>query len=141
VDPGRAAAGPGFGVRAVWYIFIGWWLTGLVIGFAYFCALVIIGLPLAFYSFNRIPLFLTLRGRSKTYRVTTSADGSTTYLSTVDIQQHPMWARALWFIFVGLWLGAIWMTVAYILCLLILTMPIGIMMFDGVGGVMTLLRY
>jgi uncharacterized membrane protein YccF (DUF307 family) len=52
-----------------------------------------------------------------------------------------MWARALWFIFVGLWLGAIWMTVAYILCLLILTMPIGIMMFDGVGGVMTLLRY
>jgi uncharacterized membrane protein YccF (DUF307 family) len=66
-------SGPGFGVRAVWYIFIGWWLTGLVIGFAYFCALVIIGLPLAFYLFNRIPLFLTLRGRSKTYRATTLA--------------------------------------------------------------------
>lgn len=57
------------------------------------------------------------------------------------VRQATSWARALWFIFVGWWLGAIWMTVAYILCLLILTMPIGIMMFDRVGGVMTLLRY
>jgi uncharacterized membrane protein YccF (DUF307 family) len=93
-------SGPGFGVRAVWYIFIGWWLTGLVIGLAYVFALTVIGLPVAFYLFNRIPVFLTLRGRTKTYRATTAADGTTT-LSAVNIQQRSMMARALWFVFVG----------------------------------------
>lgn len=134
-------SGPGFGVRAVWYIFIGWWLTGLVISLAYFCALTVIGLPVAFYLFNRIPVFLTLRGRSKTYQTTTSADGSTTYLSAVNVAQRPMWARALWFICVGWWLGAIWMSIAYFLCLIIIGLPLGIMMFNRIGGVMTLLKY
>jgi|BarGraNGADG00212_1021973.scaffolds.fasta_scaffold05736_6 uncharacterized membrane protein YccF (DUF307 family) len=135
------SSGPGFGIRAVWFIFVGWWLTAIVIGVAYFLALTIIGLPFAFYLFNRIPIFLTLRGRTKTYQATTSADGSTTYLSTANIEQRPMLTRALWFVFVGWWLGALWMSVAYVLCILILTMPIGLMMFDRTGGVMTLLRY
>jgi uncharacterized membrane protein YccF (DUF307 family) len=52
-----------------------------------------------------------------------------------------MLTRALWFVFMGWWLGALWMSVAYVFCILILTMPIGLMMFDRTGGVMTLLRY
>ena len=52
-----------------------------------------------------------------------------------------MWQRALWFVCVGWWLGAIWMGTAYFLCLIIIGLPIGIMMFDRTGGVMTLLRY
>jgi uncharacterized membrane protein YccF (DUF307 family) len=133
-------SGPGLGIRVVWYIFIGWWLTAIVISIAYFCAIIIVGLPIAFYLFNRIPLFLTLRGRSKTYRTLTSADGTTTVLG-VHVQQRPMWARALWFIFVGWWLGAIYMSLAYALCLTIIGLPIGLLMFDRVGAVMTLLRY
>jgi len=46
-----------------------------VIVVAYALALSILGLPFAFYLFNRIPAFLTLRGRSKTYEVETMADG------------------------------------------------------------------
>ena len=134
-------SGPGFGVRVVWYVFIGWWLTGFVISVAYLAAITVIGLPVAFYLFNRIPTFLTLRGRTKTYSATTSADGSTTTLSAVHIAQRPMWQRALWFVCVGWWLGAIWMGTAYFLCLIIIGLPIGIMMFDRTGGVMTLLRY
>ncbi len=134
-------SGPGIGVRVVWYLFIGWWLTGIMIGIAYFAALTIIGLPVAFYLFNRIPTFLTLRGRSKTYRATTTADGSATILSAVNIEQMPMWARALWFVCVGWWLGAIWLGLAYFLCLIVIGLPFGIMMFDRTGGVMTLLRY
>jgi uncharacterized membrane protein YccF (DUF307 family) len=133
--------GPGIGVRIVWYLFIGWWLTGLVITVAYIAAITIIGLPVAFYLFNRIPTFLTLRGRSKTYRATTTADGRATILSAVHIEQRPMWARALWFVCVGFWLGAIWMGIAYFLCLIVIGLPLGIMMFDRVGGVMTLLKY
>jgi uncharacterized membrane protein YccF (DUF307 family) len=52
-----------------------------------------------------------------------------------------MWARALWFICVGWWLGAIWMSIAYFLCLIIIGLPLGIMMFNRIGGVMTLLKY
>jgi len=143
--------GPGLGIRAVWFLFIGWWLTGIVIAIAYVCAVVIVGLPFAFCLFNRIPTVLTLRERSQTYQATTSADGRTTYLNAVNIPQRPMWQRAVWFISIGWWFGAIWMAVAYVFCLLACffcwlilplgLLPIGLMMLDRTGGVMTLLRY
>ncbi len=132
--------GPGFLARAVWFVFIGWWLTAIVIVIAYVLALSILGLPFAFYLFNRIPAFLTLRGRSKTYQVETAADG-TRYLTAANVEQRPMLIRAIWFILVGFWFGAIWMAVAYVLCVLIVTMPFGLAMFNRVGAVMTLLRY
>jgi Inner membrane component domain len=145
-----APKGPGIGVRAIWFLFIGWWLAGLVITVAYICAVTIIGLPFAFYLFNRIPTAMTLRGRSQNYQATTSADGSTTYLNAVNVPQRPMWQRAIWFILIGWWFGAIWMGIAYVLCLLayffcwlilpLALLPIGLMMFDRTGGIMTLLR-
>jgi hypothetical protein len=143
--------GPGIGIRAVWFLLVGWWLAGLVITIAYICAVTVIGLPFAFYLFDRIPTVLTLRGRSQTYQATTSADGRTTYLNAVNIPQRPMWQRAIWFICIGWWFGAIWMSVAYVFCLLACffcwlilplgLLPLGLMMFDRTGGVMTLMRY
>jgi uncharacterized membrane protein YccF (DUF307 family) len=132
--------GPGFLARAVWFVLIGWWLTAIVIVVAYALALSILGLPFAFYLFNRIPAFLTLRGRSKTYEVETMADGRR-YLTAANVQQRPMLLRAIWFILIGFWFGAIWMALAYVLCVLIVTMPFGLAMFNRVGAVMTLLRY
>ena len=132
--------GPGFLARAVWFVLVGWWLTAIVIVVAYALALSILGLPFAFYLFNRIPAFLTLRGRSKTYEVETMADGRR-YLTAANVQQRPMLLRAIWFILIGFWFGAIWMALAYVLCVLIVTMPFGLAMFNRVGAVMTLLRY
>ena len=132
--------GPGFLARAVWFLLIGWWLTAIMIAIAYVLALSILGLPFAFYLFNRIPAFLTLRGRSKTYQVETAADGAR-YLTAANVEQRPMLMRAIWFILVGFWFGAIWMAVAYVLCVLIVTLPFGLAMFNRVGAVMTLLRY
>jgi len=146
-----APKGPGIGVRAIWFLFIGWWLAGLVIIVAYICAVTVIGLPFAFYLFNRIPTAMTLRGRSQNYEATTSADGRTTYLNAVNVPQRPIWQRAIWFICIGWWFGAIWMSIAYVFCLLAYLfcwlilplglLPIGLMMFDRTGGIMTLLRY
>lgn len=136
VQPG----GPSFLVRAVWFLLVGWWLTAIVISIAYVLALSVIGLPFAFYIFNRIPAVLTLRGRTKTYQVDTSADGTRT-LTSANIAQLPLLLRAIWFVLIGFWLGAIWMSVAYVLCLLIVTLPFGLAMFNRVGAVMTLLRY
>ncbi len=60
--PIRARAGePGFLIRAVWFIFIGWWLSAIAISVAYFLCAIIVGIPLAFMLFNQLPAILTLR--------------------------------------------------------------------------------
>ena len=121
--------GPGLLIRAVWFVFIGWWLSALAIGVAYFICAIIIGLPVGFMIFNRLPVILTLRPRTE--RVVAGG--------TDD--QLPLWVRAIYFLLVGWWLGAIYMGVAWALCVILITLPIGLWLFNRVGAVMTLLRY
>ena len=128
IPESRPRGEPGFLIRAVWFIFIGWWLTALSVSVAYFLCAIIIGLPLAFMIFNRVPWILTLRPR-------------TGFETGPLVEQYALWIRAVWFIFIGWWLGALYMTVAYALCLIIIGLPIGLWMFNRVGAVMTLLRY
>jgi uncharacterized membrane protein YccF (DUF307 family) len=120
---------PSFLLRAVWFIFIGWWLSAVAVGVAYFLCAIIVGIPLGFMIFNLLPMILTLRPRTDTV-VAGGAEA-----------QLPLWIRAVWFIFIGWWLGAIYITVAWGLCVLIITLPIGLWLFNRIGGVMTLLRY
>jgi uncharacterized membrane protein YccF (DUF307 family) len=131
--------GPGFLVRAIWYVFVGWWLSGLAILLGWLLAVTIIGLPVAFMIFNRIPSIMTLRGRTHTYEATVT-DG-VTYLKGRAHDQRPLWLRAIYFLAIGWWLGALWMFAAWAISLLIITLPIGIWMMNRVGGIMTLLRY
>jgi uncharacterized membrane protein YccF (DUF307 family) len=131
--------GPGFLVRVIWYLFIGWWLSGLAILLGWALALTVVGLPLAFALFNRIPAIMTLRGRTVTYEATVK-DG-VTYLKGRNPDQRPLLIRAIWFVVVGWWLGLIWMLASWFISLLIITLPIGILMMNRIGGVMTLLRY
>jgi uncharacterized membrane protein YccF (DUF307 family) len=49
--------------------------------------------------------------------------------------------RIVWFLLVGWWLGAIYVTVAWFLCVIIITLPIGLYLYNRIGAVMTLLRY
>jgi len=127
VQPGRPE--PSLLLRAVWFVFIGWWLSALAISVAYFLCLIIIGLPLGFMIFNALPWILTLRARTPG----TEPDGT--------VEQYPLVIRAVWFIFVGWWLGAIYMSIAWFLCVIIITLPIGLWLFNRIGAVMTMLRY
>jgi uncharacterized membrane protein YccF (DUF307 family) len=131
--------GPGFFVRAIWYLFIGWWLTGFAIGFAFLCAASIVLLPLAYFIVSRIPTILTLRPRSIETEVEVSDDG-TVHISTGGARQHPFWQRALWFLLVGWWACGVAMFVAYVLSLTIILLPVGLMIFNRVPAVMTLQR-
>ena len=133
------SGGPGFLVRAIWFIFIGWWLSGLAIAVGYFAALTIVGLPLAFYIFNRIPSITTLRPRTQGVAVET-VDGQTIVRAST-IAQRPIWVRAIYFVLVGWWLGAVWLGVAWICSVLIVTLPVALLMYNRIGAVMTLLRY
>ena len=120
---------PGLLLRAIWFVVVGWWLSAVAIGVAYVMCAIIIGIPIGFMIFNRLPQILTLRPRSAGYTL----DGT--------VEQLPLWIRAVWFIFVGWWLGALYMTVAWGLCVILITLPIGLWLFNRVGAVMTLLRY
>lgn len=128
IPDSRPRGEPSFLIRAIWFIFIGWWLSAAAITVAYFLCAIIIGLPLAFMIFNQLPAILTLRPRS-------------TDFTGARPEQLPLWIRAIWFLFVGWWLGGFYMSVAWALCVILITLPIGLWMFNRVAAVMTLLRY
>ena len=131
--------GPGLLIRALWFLFIGWWLSAAAIGLAYFLCVTIIGLPIAFIIFNQLPLILTLRPR--TDRIVTEVRDGVAYTTGGSADQLPLWIRAVWFVLVGWWLGAFYISLAWALCVLIVTLPIGLWLFNRIGAVMTLLRY
>lgn len=144
--------GPGFLIRAIYFVFIGWWLGffWLNLGFA-LCAL-IITLPLGLLMLNRLPQVITLRQ---------SSEGNTTSvnISTVNVHpgmgapgiavqninvtvggsgQHSFFVRAIYYIFIGCWIGYIWACIGYFCCLTILLLPVGIMMLNRLPAVLTL---
>ena len=128
-SPIRARRGePGFLIRAVWFIFIGWWLSALAISVAYFLCAIIIGLPLGIHALQ------PAAGDPDPSTASTDFTGASP-------EQHPLWIRAVWFLLVGWWLGAFYLSIAWGLCVILIGLPIGLWMFNRVGAVMTLLRY
>ena len=132
--------GPGFLVRALWFVLVGWWLTAIVSVLAWFAMVTIIGLPLGIYLVNHAPTYLTLRPRTKaTYWVADPAGGA--MLMEVGVRQVELWIRFIWFLFVGWWASAFVMVVGYAFILLILTIPLGLWMYNRVPFVASLYRY
>jgi len=131
--------GPHILVRAVWYVVVGWWLTGLVMGIAWFLAITIIGLPLTFYLVNRIPTVLTLRPRAEQYELVTGADGVSRY-QRLETEQSSLPIRLVYFLVIGWWASLAWMAVSYVLMLTILGIPLGLMMVNRLPFVFSLHR-
>jgi uncharacterized membrane protein YccF (DUF307 family) len=126
-------------LRFIWFLFIGWWLTGLLSFVAWICILSIVGLPLGAFLLNRIPAAITLRKRSKTW-TTDTVDG-VTFVRETNMPQRPLLVRAVWLVLVGWWALAIWLTIAWLGCILLVTLPIGLWMYNRAPAVATLMRY
>jgi uncharacterized membrane protein YccF (DUF307 family) len=50
-----------FLLRAVYFLLIGWWFSGIWMSIGWVASVTIVGLPLAIWMFNRVPAITTLR--------------------------------------------------------------------------------
>ena len=130
--------GPHFLLRVVWYFLVGWWLTGISLAVGYIAGLTIVGLPLAFWVFNRTGTILTLRPRMQT--TTIAQSGNVTTISHAHRKQRSLLLRAFYFVLIGWWAALLWMIVAYFFCLTIILIPVGIMMLNRLPEIYTLHR-
>ena len=125
-----------FLLRVIWFFVLGWELTGAWILIAWILNATIIGLPLGLWMINRVPQVLTLKAQPGAYEVDL-ASGKTRYVSA----KQPLWlVRALYFLLIGWWFSLLWSTVAWLLCITIIGLPLGILMLNGLPAVTTLRR-
>jgi uncharacterized membrane protein YccF (DUF307 family) len=68
-----ASGGPNVLIRFLWFLFLGWWLGGLVSVLAWALIAIVIGLPLGLWLVNRLPSVMTLRPQEATWPL--DADG------------------------------------------------------------------
>ena len=123
------STGPGCLVRLIWYIFIGWWLSGIFIAVGWALMVTVIGIPIGLWFLHRVPWAQTLRPRNEVIAWSHDESGAVT-VTRVTTPQYPILLRAIYILLVGWWLGAIWLGIAWALGLLIVTLPISILMID-----------
>ncbi len=133
-------SGPGLLVRFIWWLFIGWWASGIVVGIAWIALLTIIGIPLGIWLINRLPTVLTLRPRTRTWELGQDVEGRTVY--TERGREQVSWPiRGLWFVLVGWWASGLWMAAAWVIQLTVIGLPIAVLMFNRTPFVASLYRY
>jgi uncharacterized membrane protein YccF (DUF307 family) len=124
---------PNLIMRAIWFVLLGWWLTGILSALAWALNATIIGLPLGLWIINRLPFAATLHPVERFYLV---EDG----VMVSEVRQRPLLLRAIYFLLVGWWLSGLWMALAYALLISIIGMPIAFWMYNRIGAVTTLFR-
>jgi uncharacterized membrane protein YccF (DUF307 family) len=127
-----------FILRVLWFIFIGWHITLWWILIAWFLNLTIIGLPAGLWMLNRVPLVLTMR-TIRGYNVATGS-GDQVEWHYEDVPQHPFVVRAIYFLLVGWWFSLLYSLLAWLLCVSIIGLPLGVWMFNRLPQVTTLMR-
>ena len=125
-----------FILRVIWFFVLGWELTGAWILVAWALNMTIIGLPLGLWMINRVPQVLTLKARSGEWE-TNLVTGKTRYVSAGQV---PWLLRAFYFVFIGWWLSLLWAAIAWLLCITIIGLPLGILMLHSLPAVTTLQR-
>lgn len=124
---------PNLLLRVIWFVLIGWWLTGILSAAAWALNATIIGLPLGLWIINRLPLVATLRPVESFYMV----EGGVVISGQA---QRPFLIRALYFLLIGWWLSGLWMAAAYVFLVTIVGMPLAFWMYGRIGAVTTLFR-
>jgi uncharacterized membrane protein YccF (DUF307 family) len=127
--------GPGLLLRALYFIFFGLWFSGIWAAVAWFLCVTVIGLPLGLWMLNRLPQVATLRPQRSDLVITATGERY-----QVDLPQRPFLIRAIYFVLVGWWLSAIWISIAWALCASVIGLLPGFWMLNRVPATVTLAR-
>ena len=127
------SGGPSLVVRLLWFIFVGWWLGGIVTVFAWLLVCMLIGIPAGLWLINRLPSVITLRPQQAEWQL----HGN---LLVRGKPQRPFWVRTVYFLIIGWWLSLGWAVVAYLATVSIVLLPVGFVMYGRIGAVTTLYR-
>ncbi|WP_134670583.1 YccF domain-containing protein [Halorussus marinus] len=117
-------------VRALWYLFVGWWATGLWLTAAWVLTVTIVGLPVGIKMINAVPKVLTLKERSGSLVAGSGAR-----------EQPNLAVRAVYFLLVGWWASLAWMGLAYVVSLTVVGLPVAVWLYNRLPYVTTLYRY
>ena len=88
----------------------------------------------------RRPSILTLRPRTRTWVLGQDAEGRQV-VSEAGRPQVAWYVRGVWFVLVGWWASALWMSVAWAVQLTVIGIPIALLMFNRTPFVASLYRY
>lgn len=127
-----------FVLRAIWFLVVGWWLSGVFILLGYLSMILIVTAPLGFWFLNRVPQAQTLRMRTSDL-IITEREG-TTYVREMTQSQRPWYLRLL-YLPIGLVVGLFWLTLAWLVSLPVITLPLSVYMIDRAPGIITLQRH
>ncbi|SEH66673.1 Uncharacterized membrane protein YccF, DUF307 family [Halopenitus malekzadehii] len=116
-------------VRALWFVFVGWWVTPIVVNTAWLLNITVILLPIGIKLINLVPTVLTL-AEPRSISEPESARG-----------QRSLAVRAIYFVLVGWWLSLLWANVASFLAITIVGLPIAIWMLNRLPYVTSLYRF
>jgi uncharacterized membrane protein YccF (DUF307 family) len=83
---------------------------------------------------NRVPQILTLKALPGDYEL----DPKTGASRYVAARQPPWLLRAAYFVLIGWWFSLLWAAVAWLLCVTIIGLPLGILMLHGLPAVTTM---
>ncbi len=130
-------------VQLLWFLFVGWWASLAAAVFAYLCMVTVLGIPLGIIIINKMPKIIALRepgGAQSAVTVVATGQMTVVNVGTAQQQQRTWLLRLPYFVFIGCWLGALWMVLAWVICCTVVGLPVGLWMFDQAPAVLSLHR-
>jgi hypothetical protein len=128
--------GPSLVTRILWYFFVGWWLSAIFIVLGVLFTWTVVLMPLGFWFINRIPKAQTMRERTRQFK--TEFKDNAIVFTEGQRDQLPWFIRAPYALTIGAVAGFVWLAVAWLFGILVITLPLSIWMVDRAPAIMTL---
>ncbi|MFD1599669.1 YccF domain-containing protein [Halobellus rarus] len=131
---------PSIVVRAVYFLLIGWWASGIWLSIAWFLNLTIIGMPLGIKMINKVPKIVSLKNQKVTVTIARTEAGDVTVTESTS-EQYSLVVRGVYFLLIGWWFSGVWMSIAWLASISIVGLPVAVWMYDRLPFVVSLYKY